>query len=168
MVWVQSGGRDTVIYVAAYRGVSWISRRIQWWTWSKYSHVSLARRLPDGTWRNIEAWEGVGVRETDHPLSGHTPCTPVDLFAFRRPLTEVEQERLWSLALEELGKPYDYRGVLSFILRRRMQRDGAWFCSELVADKCAQVGHPLYICEPWRVTPGMVAESVALEYAFSM
>jgi hypothetical protein len=157
-----------MIYIALYRGKSiWPSRMIEWFSWSVYSHASLARRMEDGHWRNIEAWAGA-VRETAGLLVGHDPKTPVDLFRFVNPLTYLETEMLWDAAQQEIGKPYDYRGVLSFVLRRRMQRPGAWFCSELVAAKCAAISRPLFTCEPWRVAPGMIADSTVLEKAFSL
>jgi len=36
-------------------------------------------------------------------------------------------------AASQIGKPYDYTGVLGIGLHRNWQEDDSWFCSELVA-----------------------------------
>ena len=157
----------TRLYLACYRGRSWFpSRLIQWQTWSKYSHVSMAAHDTDsGTWANVEAWHPDGVRETDGLLIGHDPKTRVDLFEYVVPLTEFQILVALSFARAQAGDPYDWRGCLSFVLRRRMQRDGAWFCSELVAESMLRAGRPIYNCDPWKVSPGMVAISPVVRRA---
>lgn len=53
----------------------------------------------------------------------------------------------------QLGKPYDWWGVLGIGLRRRWQADDHWFCSELVAWAFDRAGYPLVRVQSWRITP---------------
>lgn len=58
-------------------------------------------------------------------------------------------------ALNELGKPYDWKGVLNFITHKRnWQEDDRWFCSELVAYAFKRAGRPIINNDSYRVTPG--------------
>lgn len=46
-------------------------------------------------------------------------------------------------ALTQLGKEYDFAGLISFPFRRRWQDDTRWYCSELVAAIAAAGGSPV-------------------------
>lgn len=56
-------------------------------------------------------------------------------------------------ARSRIGRPYDWFGVLSLLLRVRLQRDSMDFCSELVAWAFKQGGSPLFRTDTWRITP---------------
>jgi len=149
-----------MIQIALYKGKSWWpSRMIEWFSWSVYSHASIVHTTSEGM-MVYEAW-GVGVQK--HKGWGeHEADTPIDLFRFREALTAVEEADILFAAHRELGKAYDWRGVLSFVLRRRMQAKGAWFCSELVAHCCAEAGRLLLACPDWKIMPGDIAKSPLL------
>jgi uncharacterized protein YycO len=63
-------------------------------------------------------------------------------------------------AKEQVGKPYDWLGVVGIVLKRNWQNDKHWFCSELVAASCIKAGYPLIdVKNPGRVTPSMIYQS---------
>jgi len=146
--------------IGLYRGKSFLSRVIQWRTWSPYAHaawITPAREV-------IEAWHVGGVRHNLTPDQDHTPGTPIDIFAVD--LTEGEREGLMEFLLAQVGKRYDYRGVLKFISRRDGRRGSQerWFCSELIFAACLEIRRPLLSRIPSRkVHPGLLAYSPLLK-----
>lgn len=101
----------------------WISTVIRWITWSRFSHVALLS--PDGR-QAIEATHGVGVR-----------LVPADDI-LRRDQVEVRSLAgdpwlAWQKATAQLGKPYDWRFIYGWLVRRDWQDDSAWACAELIA-----------------------------------
>lgn len=155
----ESTKRSAEPKIALFRGVSLQSRIIRWFTRGPYSHAALV--MPTGT--VIEAWRH-GVRKVPSLSHDHTPGTVVDLFHFRRPLSSDEELRLWTSATLMLGRPYDLRGMLRFFSRRRtVGQDGAWFCSELVAWACRNIGRPLLNAHEWLIAPTHLAWSTELE-----
>lgn len=57
-------------------------------------------------------------------------------------------------ALEQLGKPYDWLGVIGLGLRKRKWHDETkWFCSEMKAAMAMQGGRMLVRLDAKRVTP---------------
>lgn len=145
--------------IALYQGTSPVSRLIQWRTWSPFSHAAWV--YGDGA--VIEAWKGVGVHEADNLGSAHRPGTRVELLSIQ--LTDSEEWDLMAFLRAQIGKRYDYRGVLGFISHRdSAQQQNAWFCSELIAAAFESIGRPLLArIPPWRVTPGMLWTSPLLK-----
>ena len=138
-----------------------MSRRIQWYTRSAYSHVSL---LFTDTLREWEAWDrgGCGWREVFGQK--HTAGTVVDLFGW--PLTtKKDVEAVRQACDENDGADYDFPGLAGFVLRRNTQRASAWFCSEALIDFGLRTTLPLLRPEGGRaalVTPGQVTWSPVL------
>ena len=64
-----------------------------------------------------------------------------------------DPERVLQAARDQIGKPYDYLGVIGIGFKRRWQDDDAWFCSELVAGAFSLAGEPLFKVKTWRITP---------------
>ena len=175
--------------IALYKGKSAVSRAIRWVTRSPYSHAAFvfdesaaeqAARIAGGAERPIcklahheagavvEAWSG-GVRNSRSVSTLHARGTAVDLFDFAPALTAAEQA--WLLAWLEswIGAPYDYADVLRFLTRWRGSPAGRLFCSELVAQACADIGRPLFrATESWRVPPDWLARTVALRASGSV
>ncbi|PJK01444.1 hypothetical protein CO615_03975 [Lysobacteraceae bacterium NML75-0749] len=60
-------------------------------------------------------------------------------------------------ARSQLGKRYDWLGLLGYGLRSsRVQDAERWFCSELVAWAFAYSGYPLMRSSAWRISPPML------------
>ncbi|MGH8348139.1 MAG: YiiX/YebB-like N1pC/P60 family cysteine hydrolase [Pseudomonas sp.] len=113
-------------------------------TWSRWSHVALV----SGS-HVIEASALGGVRQVskDHAISQTAEFCLVDLPA-RAPDSIIDMAR------SQLGKPYDWSGILGLGLHRNWQEDDAWFCSELVAWAAAESGEMWFRPDAMRrITP---------------
>lgn len=137
-----------------------LSGSIKWFGGSIFSHM--ANFLADG--RIIDARDdnpcgngrGVQIRPGDYLdsvarwIDVEIACTP-------------PQANAWEDALRsQVGKPYDERGILDFIIgssRDRNWRDqSAWFCDELGAWAQEEAGIcPRLIAPTFKLTPGAVA-----------
>lgn len=146
-----------MIRVLQYRGKSAISTAIKIFTFSEFSHTAA---LNTQTGEIIEAWQG-GVRKRTLKDHGHTKGTVVDVY---RPLCCFDQEKFWRMMQEEVGSPYDYRGILGFLARRETQSQEAWFCSELVFSCLAQSGLLLLNAPAYKVYPTMISYSPLLAF----
>ena len=155
--------------IALYKGRSFASKVVRAFNWSEYSHVSCVRD-PDGIYSplsprttEIEAWKG-GVTRQQGIGRGHTPGTPIDLFHVN--MTDVQRGMAWTFLCEQVGKPYDWLGILGFALRADgLARRDKWFCSELVCAACQAAGAPLLErVPPHKVYPGMLAMSPRLRF----
>lgn len=110
--------------------------------WSPWSHCAIV----DGE-EVIEAaaFGGVRVRPLADMLAHATKTAILTL--------PGDPQAVIAAARSQIGKPYDWSGVLGFGFRRRWQDDDAWFCSELVAWAFEVAGAPLFRTGYWRVTP---------------
>lgn len=122
------------------------SAAIRYFTWSPYSHVDFV--LPNGMLLGARAARGVAL------------YSPAEWQASRVATYSVatnirQQEAILRAARSQIGKPYDWGGVLGIALRsRRWQADDSWFCSELVTWAFEQAGVPLLrTTDAWRITP---------------
>jgi uncharacterized protein YycO len=146
--------------IVAYQGKSLLSRAIQWQTDGDYSHVAWQRR--DGT--VIGSWWPHGVRVTPDESAGHTPRTLIDLFAVDT-MGEDQRALLEGWMLGQIGKPYDWRGVLRFLSRRKTDNPVRWFCSELLMAAFNAAGHPLLLrIAPWQTSPTDLVRSPLLRH----
>lgn len=152
--------------IALYKGTSIISRLIRFRTWSEFSHASWV----DGD-EEFEAWhtsgEGFkpGVRRVQFLGAGHTLGTEVHLFQ----CPELNAEQCASIKrfmISQIGKRYDWGGVLGFLSRRdSAQYQDRWFCSELIFCALLREGVDLLSRVPChRVSPGMLALSPRLRF----
>lgn len=139
--------------VLLFKGRGFLSQIIRWQSRSRYSHAAL--QLRDGS--VIEAWQFKGVhmkyiRDWRHIEAYDIAHT-----------TGAQWHRIEEFAKSQLGKPYDYRGVFSFITRSRPTDNSRWFCSELVFAAADHAGiHLLERTSPGYVSPGVLALSPRL------
>lgn len=153
-----------MIYVAAYRGKGIISTLIRFRTWSKYSHVAVMNEHGE----IIEAWQRGGVCYRANHHQGHRPGTQIDCYSY--PLPHFREELLWRFMCGQVGRGYDYFGVLGFLTRRdKAHNPERWFCSELVMAASIACGDPLLRgIAPHRVSPGDVVTSPLLNYSHKL
>ncbi|MDE2099097.1 MAG: hypothetical protein KGL39_17720 [Patescibacteria group bacterium] len=112
----------------------------------------------------IEAWQG-GVKCSPSLSTLHTPGTPVDIFEFEIPLDALEERQLIAALADDIGDPYSYLNVLRFITRTPGREDGSWFCSELVFQRCADIGRRLLERKKaWEVPPDWIQMSPQLRF----
>lgn len=110
---------------------SWVIRAGSWSTWSHVAIVS-----GDSVIEAV-AIDGVSQRALADRKKQDPRWQLVD-FACANPQGVIEAAR------SQIGKPYDYTGVLGIGFHRNWQQDDAWFCSELVAWAFQQAGCPLF------------------------
>ena len=121
--------------------LSWAIRAA---SWSRWSHVAVV----DGD-TVIEAITFHGVVRT--PLAQRQKQDPRWSISA---LPCTDPAAVITAAASQVGKPYDYTGVLGIGLHRNWQQGDRWFCSELVAWAFAAGGSPLFRTHAThRVTP---------------
>ncbi|MDE2100612.1 MAG: hypothetical protein KGL39_25435 [Patescibacteria group bacterium] len=158
-----------MIRIAAFKGIGWISDGIKLLTYSEYSHIALlfdeefhvaGRHIQKGD--VIEAWQG-GVKHAKSLSENHTKGTPVDIFSFRKPLTNVEAREAAEYFASNIGKKYDYINIVRFVPIVRViipkPAPNSWtrqhvFCSELAVQGFAHAQRPLFErCKAWEIPP---------------
>lgn len=156
---------------AFYEGTSLLSRVIRFLCWSKYSHVSwvevdkekcmLTGEVEGEEW---EAWQPV-VSHVSRFGTNHTDGTIVDLYDFVTPLTEDEHKVFIDYLKSKEGTPYDYMGLLMFILRRKQDNgEKKLFCSEYMFYACLRIcRYLLNNVNPCQVSPERLSESPLLK-----
>jgi hypothetical protein len=150
------------IYVCGYMGLSFTSRQIECWTRSEYSHVSLYFPALHREW---EAWEKTGCGWVDGLGKQHDPRTVIDLFKWE--LDDEDYNYVIEWCNENDGLDYDKPGILGFILRRRMDREDAWFCSEALVEVGLGTKRPLLTPpDSSLVTPGEALWSPIIKHTF--
>ena len=125
------------IRIAQYMGRSFISKVIKKVTRGEYSHTAIM--LDDN--RIVEAWEGCDeVRIITDLSDGHKPGTPVDIYEVS--MGSRQEESFREFVEAQVGKEYDYLGLLGFYFNSGLHNEEKWFCSELFAASClhADVG----------------------------
>ena len=147
------------VRVLAYQGTSFLSRLIRRFGRYRYSHVAL-EHTTDGA--IVDAWKG-GVRLIHDAHDGHDLDTKIDVYIVPE-IGEEQASAVFDAAESQVGKPYDYMGVLRFVTRRKHGTDARWFCSELVAWAFEQARYPLLLTPHWNVQPGQLVTSPRLKY----
>jgi len=110
------------------RGTAWDSKLIEWQTRAWCSHCeammpdwkqTLGAMLKGGVkYRSFDDPEYKGVKRWEN---WHVPCTI------------AQKDTFYGFMESQIGKPYDWRGIVSFALGERDWRDAsAWFCSEIL------------------------------------
>ena len=111
--------------------------------WSAWSHVAIV----DGD-EVIEAtaWHGVSVRSLSDLLADSSHHEFIDV-------PSANPKAVIAAARSQIGKPYDWFGVVGFVFRRKWENSSRWFCSKLVAGAFDLAGEPLFRVKVWRITP---------------
>jgi hypothetical protein len=136
-----------MITLAFYKGTGRFDDRvIRWITRSAFSHVELLEKPPachgQGAWIG-RSWSSSG-------RDGGVRSATIVFQSARWQFVPVPwaPERTLETLSAELGKPYDFIGLLgSQLFNLRRHRAGHWFCSELCA-------HALGLSAPQEVSPG--------------
>lgn len=150
--------------IAAYKGISFLSKLIRFQTRSDVSHIGIL----DDDDRGVvyEAWQDGGVLCNANLSSRHTDGTEVDIYSLVHPFTRDEKTRVRVFLGSQLGKGYDFRSVFRFITRNNTPSDNTkLFCSEYAFMAFAAGGREL-LCraEPYRIPPCWIPMSPLLKY----
>ena len=152
--------------IAAYRGTSLFpSRLIQWFTWSQYSHVAIFDMNGPADKQVFQSWHKGGCQWSRNFGALHNEGTPIDLFTFRADFfpSRDQQHRARSFLDTQIGKKYDYAGIVHFLMRHGKDNPARWFCSEIDNRWSRELGTPLCNKPDYRVSPGDCAASAILE-----
>jgi uncharacterized protein YycO len=134
-----------ILFCSSNTPLSWAIRLL---TWSKHSHVAIL--APN----NETVYEATSPRVHKTTLAAlkkyETTIQAVD-FHLARPEAAIA----W---LEtQVGKPYDWTALLSFIVHRDWASPNKWFCSELAAMAWDKGGSPLFRRDAvFLISPGML------------
>lgn len=143
--------------VAFYLGNGFISKSIEFFTRSPYSHVAIL--WEDGS--VFEAWPIKGVVHSKSLGSLHKK-TEIDIFEVK---TTPEQDQVILKFLnDQLGKGYDYLGFLGFVFNWTGERK-KWFCSELVFEAFKIAG--IFLLErlkAFKVYPALLSYSNKMKF----
>ena len=113
--------------------ISWAIRQR---TWGRFSHVQIiVSDDRDGMLDVISADpNGVYCRAVqEEEWKNYSILTYPEM-------TGEERTNVVRFCFQQIGKPYDYVGLASFLLYKGMQKEGAWFCSELAYVAYKQAG----------------------------
>ncbi len=148
-------------------GASVLDRAIRWITWSDYNHV-------DG----VVAIEGYGdYSETEVKLLGalprgvcyHAPCKRYLRLDYRvAELPSGQGAGIIRFAKRQIGKPYDWLGLVGILLRcRRLhaRNHSAWWCDRLWAEAFRLNGYALVDAPSWKLSPEDLLRSERLREA---
>ncbi len=129
----------------AFRGRSPVSAMIRAMTGSVYSHVGLVYPIEDRRYCLEAVGKGVSLglmSEVSKRYAGGIDYFEIDA-------ADAVRHKATLFALEQLGKSFDFLGLLRFFLflglriRARARIDRRWFCAELVAEAYRRQGFEL-------------------------
>lgn len=120
------------------------ARGIRLKTSSEYSHVDFV--LPDGLFLGALPMPGVCIHKHEQPKEAF----------FGLELTEEQITQVLAFAKSQVGKLYDYSGIIGFAAHRDWQEDDRWFCSELVAASIQKIV-PIFDEAAYFISPGDIA-----------
>jgi uncharacterized protein YycO len=143
--------------IACFRGKGVVSDLIRWQTRGQYSHV--AWLLPTG--RVIESHFVGGVQISESPFVLNGINADFDVFSVKC-LTGVQCASISSFLRRQIGRKYDYLGIIRFLAGINRDNENRWFCSELVAEACELAGRPLLKTDAWKISPESLAWSTEL------
>lgn len=131
-----------------------LSKAIKLWTWSDISHVEFV--FPDG-YLGADFPDGVKVRPFNY-------CNPTKEWFGVIECTDTQAKQVEAFARAQIGKPYSVLGILGFIVKHDFNKQGSWFCSELVYAAFQAAGIKLLnISDIDRISPVDVFESALVQ-----
>lgn len=129
-----------------------VDRAIRFATHSPYSHVELVSLGKVIEHRSRTMWS-MSASARDGGVREKAITFQAGRWEFL-PLENWYGDFVWSKAKAELGRSYDYLGILfNFTVQIRRHLRGSWFCSELC-------GHALGLDQPHRLSPGALYDVV--------
>ncbi len=131
-------------------------------THSDFSHVDVV--MSDGRLlgaRSDTAMPGVAIRKPDYAVFTRVqrvllPVSFADAWH--------EETPFYNFLRAQLGKPYDWKSIVGFVINRDWRETDSWFCSELVIAALETAGIVKVATTANRITPNdafLLASSVA-------
>ena len=166
-------------YILASKGISFTSRLIRKYQRGfPYTHIAYVLSLdkPNNP-IVIEAWHMPmkfywkfpfvrGGKVYNYRFSiNHTPGTKFTIFSVE--VTEKQKKDIENFLFDQIGKEYDFKGILGFATYSDVQDMDKWFCSELVFAAFKYAGIDLLKnIEPYKVSPRLFLLSPYLNKEF--
>ena len=137
------------------RGKGIISKAIRLWTHSEWSHCAVCIAdgvIAEATWPKVQ-------------ITGIYDSHKIDFIILRHqvPLCDADIIKLNCFCHSKLGKSYDWRGLLSFVVGFNVHNKSWYFCSEFVKEACEAANRPLIRKKPHWSTPEDIYSSLLLE-----
>lgn len=116
--------------------------------WSRWSHSAILDDVSGMVYDSTLTQRGVRMHAVGEFLRKYPKHEIRDI-----PMAPDAQPvgRRW--LLDQLGKPYDWTALLSWVVRRDWQEPDSWFCSELTEAFIAQFSIPRFREQASRITP---------------
>lgn len=125
-----------------------LSAIIRTFTWSDYSHVDLV--FEDDTIIAAVPFNGVMKDTLENRLKEASHYALYDI-------PNIDEAKAREIAESQIGKAYDWRGVIGVGFHRDWQRKDFWFCSEFATWVTIQAGNPILSADYFRrIVPGHV------------
>lgn len=123
----------------------WLLRFVMW---SRWSHSAILDEATGMVYDSTLLGGGVRVTAMGAFLQHYRKheMRDIDVHADR-----LDESRAWLRA--QVGKPYDWTALLSWIVRRDWQRPDWWFCSEFSESYIGQFSTPRFRESVSRITP---------------
>jgi uncharacterized protein YycO len=105
-------------------------------TWGKFSHVQIVTRITEQEKIEVISADAQGVycRDAREEEFEHFAILTYP------EMTDKERENVCKFCFHQIGKPYDFVGLASFLLYKELQDDNRWFCSEFAYVAYKQAG----------------------------
>jgi len=143
--------QDSFIIIGQYHGMSFMSKLIKWRTWSKISHSAILSQDEKFVY---EAWRK-GLTKTAWENSHHKKNTRVDLYKVY--CTPEEAKKAYEYYESQMGRKYDFKAIIGFILRVKWGKISDLICSELVYKGTLHFKDQLLDrIDPFKVSPGHI------------
>lgn len=142
-----------MIKLIGVRGKSFVSKIVKWFQWG-YPYTHVAYVLDDRDKSNpliIEAWYDVHACHYDIYHKGD----PFEYFYIDS--TDKQRRMVERFLFQQLGKTYDWLGVIGFAFHKDIEDRQSWFCSELISEALFRAGiDVLESIQSWKITPKLL------------
>lgn len=142
-----------MIKIIGVRGKSFVSHIVKWFQWG-YPYTHIAYVLDDIDKDNpliIEAWYDVHACKYNVYHKGD----PFEYFTIET--TDRQRRQVERFLFRQLGKPYDWLGIIGLVLHKDIEDRQSWFCSELIAEAFYRAGINILVSiQSYKVTPRLM------------
>jgi len=158
----------TNIYVGVTQGISFYSKVIKWFQWGNpNTHIFYIyeEELNKEDPVILESIADYGVHKSKLSVA-HTPGTPYQIYSLK---VTTKQKRIIEEYLEQqIGKGYDYIGILGFASRKDTNDNNKLFCSELVYQAFNKAAVKLFrTLRPIQIYPSLAIEPTIFKFLYA-
>jgi uncharacterized protein YycO len=142
------------IGILLYRGTGIINSLIRWQTRSHYAHAAL---VVDATIYEALPFKGVIIRPFEDQDNKADQYLIAGGGAY---LVEDQMNLVAEFVSKQVGRKYDFGGIVRFMTRQKSPKNKRWFCSELVYAAIQAAGlNLLNENEAYKISPALLSLS---------